>query len=456
MKRTKRIGKKKIWISTAVFLVAVAAIAGIIIVRGKKDKTNAFYKQSTVSLEKMDLTKSISATGTVAGRESKSVSVAVQNVAIKKILVKVGDTVKKGDELVQFDESDLKEALSEAEEDLADTKSTASQEIANAKKQYSSAVSNKNSDSDSQAKKIADAKETKKEAKAAVKEAKKKVKAAKTAQEKQTCQENLAKAEEALKQAESALETAEESRKNTLRQDTDSVDNASASLETARSNGEKNIKEAEKNVKEAQKALEQCSMMAPISGIVTAVNGEEGAMYSGETLFQIDDTSAYTVTTSVDEYDISDVAVGQRVVVLTEATDEDELEGEISFIAPSTQNSSESSGSQSAEMKNTSSSDSSGGYEVKINLTKEDERLRLGLTARCSIILEEAQDVYAVPYDAVQEDADGGYINVLDGETKGKNAESGTDSTRKLTVTKDMERGFGGDYGGMPGGERRK
>ncbi len=458
MRKIRKIGKKKIIICAAVFVVIAAGITvAITVVHSRKDTTYAFNQQSTVSLEKMDLTKSISATGTIESRKSKSVSVAVENVEIKKLLAQVGDSVKKGDTLVQFDENDLKEALSEAEENLSDTRTSANQEIADAKKQYNSAVDTKKEDATSQAKKVAEAKKAKKEAQAAVRQARAKLKAAKTTQERQTCQENLTKAEEGLEQAESALETAKENKKSSLKQNASSVDNASSALKTARSSARKNIKEAQKTVDEAQEALDKCSMTAPISGVVTAVNGEEGDIYSGDTLFQIDDTSAYIVTTSVDEYDISSVETGQKVVILTEATDEDELEGEISFVAPSTQSSSETSGNQSstAEMASTSSN-SSGGYEVKINLSSKDERLRLGLTAKCSIILDEAEDVYAVPYDAVHEDTDGSsYISVIDNDSaefsehrgdrdeadqsSGRKEAKDTANTKKIAVEKGME-----------------
>lgn len=140
-------------------------------------------------------------------------------------------------------------------------------------------------------------------------------------------------------------------------------------------------------------------MTAPISGVITASNVEEGDTYSGGSMFQIDDTTDFVVSTSVDEYDISSVKTGQRVVVLTEVTGEDEIEGEITFVAPSTGSATLSSGNaQSSETAGLSQTSSTEGYAVEITLQGENGRLRLGLTARCSIILEEAENVYAVPY----------------------------------------------------------
>ena len=173
--------------------------------------------------------------------------------------------------------------------------------------------------------------------------------------------------------------------------------------------------------------MDNCAVTAPVSGTVTSLSVEEGDTYSGGTLLQIQDTQSFVITTSVDEYDISNVKAGQRVVILTDATDNDELEGKVTFVAPST----DSSGSTSTEAQGQSSgttASSSDGYEVKIKVTSSDDRIKLGMTAKCSIVKKEASDVYAVPYDAVHKENGESYILVKDG-----------DSTSKVTVTTGME-----------------
>lgn len=149
-------------------------------------------------------------------------------------------------------------------------------------------------------------------------------------------QETLDKAKEAYEQAKAAVETAKDNKTDTARQAKSSVSQAKTFLENARSNQTKSIKEAQKQVDEAQKAVEKCIVTAPIDGVVTALNAAVGDTYTGGTIAEVEDDSRYTITSSVDEYDISDVKKGQRVVVLTEATDEDELEGVVTIVAPST------------------------------------------------------------------------------------------------------------------------
>ena len=148
------------------------------------------------------------------------------------------------------------------------------------------------------------------------------------------------------------------------------------------------------------------------------------------------------MVTSVDEYDISSISKGQRVVILTAATDEEELEGKITFIAPS-------AGNTGTSGTNGLDNSSSSGYEVEISINTKDERLRMGMTARCSIILEEAKDVFAVPYDAIHESQDGTnviYVEEMpdhDVQEREITEESGntqdSNNYREIEVTKGME-----------------
>ena len=49
-------------------------------------------------------------------------------------------------------------------------------------------------------------------------------------------------------------------------------------------------------------------------------------------------------------------------------------------------------------------------------MTSSDDRIKLGMTAKCSIVKKEASDVYAVPYDAVHKENGESYILVKDTE----------------------------------------
>lgn len=461
----KKRGKKfKVIVCGGVVLVLAGGIlTGRHFLQAKKASSEGVTRQSTTTLTKMDLTDSISASGTIESRKTQSVSASVNDVTVKKVYVKVGDEVKKGDTLVLFDSDSLESSLTEAKDALSEAQSSAASEVESAQEQYDTALSDQSYNNAKAAKNVKKAQKAKDTAAKALQTAKNKVKKlqssakGKNAQELTAAKEELTKAQEAYEQAKSALETAKDNQTDTARQNKSSVTQAKSSVSNAQSNQSKSVKEAQKKVEEAQESLDKCTVTAPMDGVVTTLNVSAGDTYTGGTIAELDDTSGYTITTSVDEYDISDVKKGQRVVILTEATDEDELEGVVTFVAPSTGS---SSSTENAGNTGNTGNNSSDGYEVRIRIKTKDSRLKMGMTAKCSIIKEEADDVYAVPYDAVSEAQDGSYyITVVDnndntGVQKSENStesqQTGNNTEQQNSDNSSAQQGDAGQMNGNP------
>ncbi|MDY2922764.1 MAG: efflux RND transporter periplasmic adaptor subunit [Eubacterium sp.] len=411
-------------------VVVVAAIAAAVILpktllKGKESTQKMQAKQNTIQLSKMDLTSSISATGTLESANSKTVSASVSNVKIKKVLVSEGDTVKKGQSLVTFDESELQTTLSDAKESLSDTITQNAAQLKSAKRKLSDAKETYTSQKKKLQKEVASAKKIYEAAKKAVSQAKN--------------EQEKTKANQTLQQAKSAYEQAVSQQTSSNKQNKESIENAKESVTTTENSNKKSLKEAQKSVDDATEALENCAITAPISGTVTAVGVEAGDTYSGGDMFEISDCSKFQVSTTVSEYDIANVKKGQKVVILTDATDDTEIQGEITYVALTTGSSLSSSSSSSSGNGATAQSSAGGGsssssssssvYEVTIKVKDSNDKLRVGMTAKCSIILKEAKDVYAVPYDAIHTNNSGdSVIYVQDGTSK-----------KEVTVTKGME-----------------
>lgn len=146
-----------------------------------------------------------------------------------------------------------------------------------------------------------------------------------------------------------------------------------------------------------QEQIAACNVTAPISGIVTAVNLESGDRYNGGAIVTIEDISSYEVTVEIDEYDISKIKAGQKVVIKTNGTGELELEGKVISIAPR------------------ASAGASVTYTVKTSIDTPCEDLRMDMTAKLSIIISSKENVLTVPYAAVQTAEDGSfYVEVVD------------------------------------------
>lgn len=381
--------------AAVVVIIAVGAVIAVPRIGGNAETQKQEVKQNTTGLSKMDLTRSVSATGTLESAKTNIVRADVSDVKIKKILVNVGDEVKKGQALVTFDKSDLEEALQEAEENLSDVISQNSSELAAAQRKLSEAQE------------------------------------AYENQKKQQKQSKSSSGQTEDGQASSVSETS-------LQQSKSSVQSAKDALTTTKNNQKKTLREAQKSVDEAKKALENCSATASMDGTVTAVGAEAGDSYHGGDLVEISDCTNLRVSTTIDEYDISDVSKGQKVVILTDATGETELEGKITYVAPTTGSTLDSSGSSdsaggsgnSGTSSMGSTATGSSGYEVRIRVKTAHEKLRVGMTAKCSIILEEASDVYAVPYDAIHTNTNGDSVLYVQ-DSSGMRSE--------VAVTKGME-----------------
>lgn len=175
-----------------------------------------------------------------------------------------------------------------------------------------------------------------------------------------------------------------------------------------------------KQVEQYQEQLESGSLTAPLGGIVTAVNFEEGDTYTQGAIITIQDCSAFEIEAEIGEYDISDIQLGQKVLIKTDATRDEELEGTVIFISPTA--------------TKTAVSGSGVTYNVRISIDTPNDRLRLDMSASLSIIIEEHDNVYTVPYNAVQEDEEGNTFIELIGE-------DGV-TTTKLPVTVELESSY--------------
>jgi hypothetical protein len=161
---------------------------------------------------------------------------------------------------------------------------------------------------------------------------------------------------------------------------------------------------------------------------------EEGETFNGGSIYEIQDMSYFIVEASVDEYDIVDIAKGMTAYVKTDATGDEELEAEVTYVAPT--------GTSGMTMGSASGTAS---YQIQITISDPQTRLRAGMTAQASIALEESKDALAVPYDCVQTNPDGQSVIYVDdnGERKEIQVETGIETSYYTEVISDeLEEGM--------------
>ena len=211
-------------------------------------------------------------------------------------------------------------------------------------------------------------------------------------------------AAEAEEKASDAYETAADSLSDASKNNDRNISNAADSLEKAQKQKEYSNDSSAQTIEDYQEQIAACTVTAPISGVITAMEVEEGDTYLGEgkTLFSIANSQDFIVSASVDEYDVSSISKDMTAAVIVEALGDDELPAKVSYIAPT------------ATTSTSGNSAGSASYDLEIALDDENADLRIGMTAKASIVKEAVYDVLTVPYDCVTTDEDGNSSVTID------------------------------------------
>ena len=189
-----------------------------------------------------------------------------------------------------------------------------------------------------------------------------------------------------------------------------------------------------------QNKIDNSIVKSSVSGTITSVGVNEGDTYTGGVIVKIEDCDAFVVEAEIDEYDIPDIKVGQNVKIKTDATRDQILEGKVSYVALAASDglglgssisssmanmdlSSISSMSSVMGMGGLSSSSSSSNtssnpkYRIKIDLDTYNERLRIGMSAKISVLTNEKNQVLAIPYNCVHERENGThFVEILNSD----------------------------------------
>lgn len=135
----------------------------------------------------------------------------------------------------------------------------------------------------------------------------------------------------------------------------------------------------------AQSRLESPLIEATFDGVVTVLSVQEGDVVQvGTQAIQLDDLSKLYLDVQISEVDIPLVVVGQPAELVFDAYFESTFNGEVIEIAPvgtSVQGVVE--------------------YLVRIEMIDDDARIKPGMTAAVNIVVDEKEDVFVVPNDAI-------------------------------------------------------
>lgn len=217
-------------------------------------------------------------------------------------------------------------------------------------------------------------------------------------------QSQVTSATDAVNSASSSLQQAQNDRDDSKRNNAKNVADSKDTLDNARRSNSADSQSGQ-DVKNYEDQLEQCTVKAASSGVITSVGAKVGDTYNNGVLATIQDEKNYVVTAMVDQYDISDITKDMKALIKTDTTGEEEMNGTVTFVSPVP--ASVAARSDNSDSSSGSSSNGGNGYEIRITVDNPSERLRIGMTAKVTLIQEEAKNVFAVPDDCISEDEDG-------------------------------------------------
>ena len=135
----------------------------------------------------------------------------------------------------------------------------------------------------------------------------------------------------------------------------------------------------------AQSRLDSPLIKAPFTGVVTSLPAQPGDVIQvGSKAVQLDNLADLRLEVQISEIDIPQVMVGQPVELVFDAFFETTFNGEvkeISLVGTTVQGVVE--------------------YAVTVRMLDADSRIRPGMTAAVTIVVDEKEDVFVVPNDAI-------------------------------------------------------
>ncbi len=377
--KKKKKKRKLILISTAALLVI-----GIVAVKLLTGSDSSVYL-STHTLAQETIEQKISATGTVTGSDSAEIGSSL-NYEVIRINVKEGDIVKKGDILGVLDSKVLQSDYDMAVKELEVSRLQLQEQRTSAEL----AVQERQIDYN---------------------EAKRQNEIMKQLyQEGGASNDELVQSNIALEKAAFALSAAQ-----------DQLARASAS-----GSASLGIDIKQEIVETKKDNLDKANITSPIDGTVTRVNAKIGRIPTAQdqvrAMFIVENLQDLIIKVSISEYDISNVKVGQKVIITSDVLRGGSAEGEVARIAPTGES---VQGTSTKEMR----------IPVEIKITSKGD-LIAGVNARAEILIEKRENVLVAPLEAIL-DVDGEKYVLLgnDGTIKRVKVTTGVEGLTNVEIS---------------------
>ena len=470
--------KKRLWLVTGVAAAAVLAAGTVTFAyqSGSDSEEQTVYKEVTV--EKGNLTAGVTESGSVtigtldqtldfsedsssastqnnssaqnsAGENATSSTSTASTLEVETVYVTAGQTVAEGDPILKLTEESVASYKKDLEEAVTEAKTAVSEAGLSAEKQKVSASYSYNLST-------AEGSVAQETYKAAIKQLQEAVDDAQEAVDTSASlinyyqeqidagvdlsaslteeQENYDKLYTKLVAAKNNYTTKSIEAEKTLKEAELSAKNASSQYSVDVS-GDNDITDAKDTLSDAEEALEAFeaaigddgTIYAEYTGTITDLAYEAGdTISSGATVATFSNTDAVTITVSVSEEDITNIAVGDVVEIELSAYEDQTFAGEVESIDTSS-----SSGSSTVS------------YNVTAAFTGDITGIYTDMTGNVTFISRQVTDVLYVSNKAIQSDGTTSYVKVkdADGTIRTVDVETGFSDGVNVEITSGLTEG---------------
>ena len=430
---------KKLTIFLVIVLLIIAFVVNFLGRTAAASAALTYQYVRTTTLQKTSLTDSVSVNGTVASGSTASVTASdsVKTYKVTSVNVAVGDTVKKGDVIATLDTTDVEKQIENAQESYSDsveeaqtnyTNSVADQATNLAQLQddlnkaqedydtlglerYSSMQDSSMADKTNReiveyyyglyTEKIAQLENTVANLQIQLTNAQRDG----NADQQQSIQGQLEDYQSQLsvakgqcnipelnlhgfdaisqcynqiEQYREALEKAQQTYDNAVTTNARSVDSAETKLEQASRTSD--------TLTDLQTTLENCTLTATMDGTITELNATVGSVCSG-TVATIQDVSDLTVEVTIPASSVGKLSTGMQCNITSDATGDTVVTGTLTRIDPV--------------------ANSEGTFGATVTVNGADSGLLIGISAQVEIVVNQKENVFTVPRDAVGTHEDG-------------------------------------------------
>ena len=434
---------KKLTIFLVIVLLIIAFVVNFLGRTAAASAALTYQFVRTTTLQKTSLTDSVSVTGTVASGSTASVTASdsVKTYKVTAVNVAVGDTVHKGDVIATLDTSDVEKQMENAQQSYSDSVEEAQTNYNNSVEdqatnlaqlqedldkaqedydtlgleRYSSMQDSSMADKTNReiveyyyglyTEKIAQLENTVANLQIQLTNAQRDG----NADQQQSIQGQLedyqsqlsvAKGQcnipelnlhgfEAVEQAYQSIDGGANSYKQKLEAAQQTYDNAVTTNARSVDSPETKLEQASRTsdtLSDLQSTLEDCTLTATMDGTITELNATVGSVCSG-TVATIQDVNDLTVEVTIPANSVGKLSTGMQCNITSDATGDAEIPGTLTRIDPV--------------------ANSEGNFGATVTVNGEDSGLLIGISAEVEIIINQKDNVFTVPRDAVGTHEDG-------------------------------------------------